>query len=104
MNSLNQNQKQRLAAQAIKEVGEEIVSLLLQKNESYGNSAFDPVRVFCKASASEQISVRIDDKLSRLMRGGEYPGEDTEADLLGYLILKRAAKRYDELLPHNDEL
>jgi hypothetical protein len=30
--------------------------------------------------------------------------QDTEMDLLGYLILKRAAKRYDELLPHNEDL
>jgi len=40
----------------------------------------------------EQIKVRIDDKLSRIMRG-ENAGEDVEIDLAGYLILLRVAKR-----------
>jgi hypothetical protein len=34
--------------------------------------------------------VRIDDKMSRLVRG-EAAGEDVELDLIGYLILKRVA-------------
>ena len=44
----------------------EIKELLVAKNEKYGNSALEPIRVFSKASASEQILVRLDDKLSRL--------------------------------------
>lgn len=70
----------------------EIESNLLAKNAAYGDSAFNPVRVFSKADPLEQINVRLDDKLSRLMRGDDA-GEDTEADLLGYLILKRVAIR-----------
>ena len=77
---------------AIAEVCNEIKEVLLAKNTSYGNSVFDPIRIFSKADMIEQINVRIDDKLSRLMRG-EAAGEDTELDLLGYLIIKRAAKR-----------
>lgn len=46
--------------------------------------------------AVEQINVRIDDKLSRLARGNEYPGDDTELDLIGYLILKRVVQGLDE--------
>lgn len=69
-------------------------TLLLGKNAAYGNSAADPVRIFCKADPLTQIDVRIDDKLSRLMRGHEYPGDDTEADLLGYLLLKRAVRSW----------
>jgi hypothetical protein len=38
----------------------------------------------------EQINVRLDDKLSRLMRG-HAAGEDVEWDLMGYLVLKRVA-------------
>lgn len=65
----------------------EIRDMLLEKNQAYGNSALDPVRIFSKADATEQIRVRLDDKLSRIMRGNEYPGEDTTRDLIGYLIL-----------------
>lgn len=78
---------------AIQEVCEEIKAFLLEKNRAYGNSAADPVRIFSKVDALEQINVRIDDKLSRMARGNEYPGDDTELDLVGYLILKRAIKR-----------
>ena len=67
-----------------------IKAMLLAKNAAYGNSAIEPVRVFSKSDTIEQINVRLDDKLSRLMRG-EAAGEDTELDLIGYLILKRVA-------------
>ena len=66
--------------------------LLLAKNKAYGNSALDPVRIFSKADPIEQLNVRIDDKLSRLVRGQDA-GEDVELDLLGYLVLKQVAKR-----------
>ena len=79
-------------AQTISEVCDEVKDMLLEKNKSYGNSAEDPVRVFSKVSAIEQINVRIDDKLSRIARVKEYPGDDTEFDLIGYLILKRVVK------------
>jgi hypothetical protein len=73
----------------IEEVCDEIKEMLIKKNEAYGNSASDPVRIFSKVDAIEQINVRIDDKLSRIARGHEYGDEDTELDLIGYLILKR---------------
>lgn len=72
-------------------VCEEIKQLLLQKNAAYGDSAIHPLRVFSKADPVEQINVRIDDKLSRLAQGSSE-NEDTELDLIGYLILKRVAK------------
>lgn len=65
-------------------------SLLRQKNAAYGDSALNPLRVFSKASAEEQLLVRIDDKLSRLARGSQA-GEDVRADLLGYLVLLEIA-------------
>lgn len=64
-----------------------VAQILLQKNISYGNSALEPVRVFSKSSTEEQLLVRIDDKLSRLKRGSEFPGDDTIIDLIGYLVL-----------------
>ncbi|MDX9709946.1 MAG: hypothetical protein RBT64_10380 [Trichloromonas sp.] len=66
---------------------------LIAKNRAYGNSALEPVRVFSKADPVEQLRVRIDDKLSRLLRGADC-GEDTELDLLGYLTLLQVARRW----------
>ncbi len=80
-------------------VCEEIRALLVEKNRAYGDSALDPVRVFSKASAVEQILVRIDDKISRLARGSAA-GEDVVLDLMGYLVLLRVAqKRSAEVTP-----
>lgn len=69
------------------------ISVMLQeKNFAYGDSALDPVRIFSKANAIEQLLVRIDDKLSRFARGNEYPGDNDIDDLIGYLILLKIAK------------
>ena len=69
-----------------------IARMLIGKNKAYGDSALSPLRVFSKASAQEQILVRIDDKLSRLSRGAAA-GEDVVLDLIGYLVLLRIAQR-----------
>lgn len=63
-----------------------VETMLVSKNEAYGNSALDPVRIFSKASPREQLLVRLDDKLSRLSRGDEA-GEDVLDDILGYIVL-----------------
>jgi hypothetical protein len=80
----------------ISEICDEIKDFLLLKNQAYGNSACEPVRIFSKSDTIEQINVRIDDKLSRMMKGNKYPGDDDELDLIGYLILKRVVKKYQE--------
>jgi hypothetical protein len=77
----------------IKTICDEISDFLIAKNNAYGNSAIEPIRIFSSASTEEQLFVRIDDKLSRIMRGKEYPGDDTIDDLLGYLILLKVYKR-----------
>jgi len=69
-----------------------VEDMLIDKNESYGNSALDPVRIFSDADPDEQLRVRIDDKLSRIQRGHQYDDEDTILDLVGYLILLLIAK------------
>lgn len=66
---------------------------LIDKNRAYGNSALDPVRIFSSSDNVEQLKVRIDDKLSRFARGGEYPGDNDIDDLIGYLVLLKIAKR-----------
>lgn len=72
---------------------ESIRDLLLEKNRKYGDSAINPVRIFSRADAVEQINVRIDDKISRTRSAQDDDTEDPELDLIGYLILKRVAKR-----------
>lgn len=79
--------------QTIIEVCDEVRDILLDKNRKYGDSAIHPKRVFSKASAIEQINVRIDDKISRIMSSQDDDIEDAELDLIGYLFLKRVAKR-----------
>jgi hypothetical protein len=71
------------------EVCDSIKAQLLEKNQRYGNSALNPVRIMSRASADEQLRVRIDDKLSRLVRGSAeiVEDEDVVRDLIGYLVL-----------------
>lgn len=65
----------------------------MKKNKAYGNSAAEPVGIFAKRlDTLAQIDTRIDDKLNRLMKGSEYPGDDTIKNLAGYLILRMIVK------------
>lgn len=70
-------------------VVEPIVNMLIEKNKKYGNSALEPSKVFSKASAIEGINIRIDDKLKRIANNVDGDLEDSELDLIGYLLLKR---------------
>ena len=74
-------------------------TVLLQKNQAYGDAALNPVRIFSKLNSVEQILIRIDDKISRISRG-ESAGEDVYLDLLGYLILLKIAKNRIESKKH----
>lgn len=75
----------------LRQVMESIENMLIRKNEAYGDSALNPVRIFSKSDSIEQINVRLDDKLSRLARGDEA-GEDVYMDLIGYLVIREIAK------------
>ena len=70
-------------------VCDDVKELLLYKNNKYGNSALEPLRVFSKSSAVEQLLVRIDDKLNRIKKGAGLLNKDEDVimDLIGYLIL-----------------
>ena len=68
-----------------------VTNFLVGKNRAYGNSAEEPIGIFAKRlDQLAQIDVRIDDKLNRLSKGSEYPGDDTIKDLTGYLVLRMA--------------
>ena len=79
-------------AEQIIQTCDEIRDILVAKNAAYGDSAINPVRIFSQADTREQLLVRIDDKLSRIARGGEV-GEDVVLDLIGYLVMLRVADR-----------
>ena len=69
----------------------DLENTLVAKNIAYGDAALTPVRVFSRTDSSEQIRVRIDDKLSRIRSGNN--DEDTVLDLMGYLVLLRIASK-----------
>lgn len=85
-------EKKKPSGPPIAQTCDEIKAMLLEKNRAYGDSALNPLRVFSKADPVEQIKVRIDDKLSRIVRGSNA-GEDVILDLIGYLILLRIATK-----------
>jgi hypothetical protein len=78
-----------------------IAEMLIEKNRKYGNSALAPVRVFSKCDSVEQLKVRIDDKLSRLVSAQGDEDEDVADDLLGYLILLKLAKNNNNCNNYN---
>lgn len=69
-----------------------VAAMLLEKNRKYGDAALNPRRIFSKSTPVEQILVRIDDKLNRVMQGEKDEHEDVIQDLLGYIVLLRIAK------------
>ncbi len=69
----------------------EVADMLVEKNQSYGDSALHPVGIFARGSAADLIRVRIDDKLSRLRNAPDAFGEDAIKDLIGYLVLLQLA-------------
>ncbi len=80
---------QRLIAEKIVEIG----AMLLAKNQAYGNSALEPISIFARdVSTMQRLGVRLDDKVSRLVRGGEYQGDNDLLDMVGYLVLMLIAR------------
>ena len=70
-----------------------IAELLISKNQKYGNAALDPKRIFSRADSTEQIKVRIDDKLSRISNQNINEDEDVIQDLIGYLVLLKISQK-----------
>ena len=90
-------------------VCDDIKELLIHKNRKYGNSALKPCRVFSKASLVEQLLVRIDDKLNRIMQGAGLLADDEDVvnDLIGYLVLLKIGmndEKHQEMLNIGKEI
>ena len=102
--------------QKIKSVMDGMQELLFYKNKKYGDSALHPKQVFCKRDASDSITIRLDDKLSRMINGSDLTSEEGEqfamlfkrimggdllrkndvSDFIGYLTLFCASKHWLE--------
>lgn len=72
-----------------------IKELLMAKNAAYGDAALNPLRFHSSSSPVEQLNVRMDDKLSRMARGGKS-GEDEPLDYVGYWVLREVALMREE--------
>ena len=70
-----------------------IAEVLISKNQKYGNAALEPKRIFSRADSTEQIKVRIDDKLSRISNQNINEDEDVIQDLIGYLVLLKISQK-----------
>ncbi len=80
----------------IEAVGREVVDLLIEKNQSYGDPALNPAGIFASGNAVDNLCSRIDDKLMRIKtQGFRGYGEDNVKDLIGYLILLKIALEDD---------
>lgn len=64
-----------------------LVDHVIEKNRKYGNSALNPIRVMSTLSTVEQLYIRLDDKLNRLMNRQDDEDEDIPFDIAGYFIL-----------------
>lgn len=66
---------------------------LLSENERHSNNLLNPHRVLSQADPLERINTIVDEKLSTLVAN---PNDDkADRSLIGYLIMRRIAKRGD---------
>lgn len=61
-------------------------NFLKEKNKRYGDSALNAVKIFSKIETENQICIRLDDKINRVINGKELKKNDI-CDILGYLEL-----------------
>ena len=80
--SLTQSQKK------IVEVCDNMKSLLLYKNQKYGDSALNPNNIFYKGDSTNSIKIRLDDKIGRIKNNtDEILRINDVADIIGYCTL-----------------
>ena len=74
--------------QKIKDILEGMESLLLYKNQKYGDSALNPKKIFYKGNSTNSILIRLDDKIGRVMSNTEEkPRVNDVCDIIGYCTL-----------------
>lgn len=87
----------------IDKVCDGIKTLLTLRQQHYGNTIGEPCRIHSPAGPRERVSVYIDQKAARTQKGEGITIADSEADEIGFLILKRALM-YGQKYAFNDPL
>lgn len=64
-----------------------LVDHVIEKNRKYGNSALNPIRIMSSLSTVEQLYIRLDDKLNRVINRQDDEDEDIPFDIARYFIL-----------------
>ena len=70
-----------------------VSNTLLKKNRAYGDSIGHPIMMFSQATPEERLRSRLDDKLSRLVRGDGSGDENDLGDYVGYLAMLAAVRK-----------
>lgn len=70
-----------------------VSEVLIEKNRRYGNAALEPIGLFYKGDSTTSITIRIDDKISRV-KNAEVLRKNDMFDLLGYSLLLGISKNY----------
>lgn len=70
-----------------------VSEVLIEKNRKYGNAALEPIGLFYKGDSTTSITIRIDDKISRVRNAEELRKNDM-FDLLGYGLLLGISQNY----------
>jgi hypothetical protein len=70
-----------------------VSEVLIEKNRKYGNAALEPIGLFYKGDSTTSITIRIDDKISRVRNAEELRKNDM-FDLLGYSLLLGISQNY----------
>lgn len=70
-----------------------VSEVLIEKNRRYGNAALEPIGLFYKGDSTTSITIRIDDKISRV-KNAEILRKNDMFDLLGYGLLLGISQNY----------
>lgn len=63
-----------------------IGDVVIHKNRKYGDAALSPINIFSKINAINSITIRLDDKVNRIINSKTLRKNDI-VDIIGYLIL-----------------
>ena len=58
---------------------DEVKSIIIDKNEAYGDSAIIPSKIFSKISATEDWKERSDEKLNRMQNKSNYVNKEKKS-------------------------
>ena len=84
----------------IQRLFENFAEFVQEKNKRYGDAALSAEKIFSKVEPTNQVCIRLDDKLSRIKVSTKFRKNDV-VDAFGYLALLMVSKgwiTFDDLL------